>query len=386
MVEQTLWTTYSPTSTNATDAQEYALGVTWYTVTPGWCLGAKWRFPSTLPTGSVTAKLWRVTPPDTVQANATELASATFASPTAGVVNEVRWSSPVAVTANTIYVVSIKTADRYVVSSNFFTVTVTSGDLRAPQGNTDPLGTGTVFNGKLNTNAGHLFPHQSFSFSNYWVDTIFTTDDPSGANKSSSDTGTITDAQTVTAALAGSDTATLSEGQTLATSRPSSDSATLLEGQTLATSRPSSDTATLSEANTLSAVLAGLDTASLSEGNILLAVLAGSDTASLTEGWTLTVHHNDTDSIGLTDTSGPIRLLSGDAITMAEGQVLTAVLSSSDSAILTDIGIRTIEGEGGVSEFPLTIVRPAPGLTVVRQPPELTIKREPPGIIIKGES
>lgn len=390
MVEQTLWTSYTPAVTNANDSQQYALGTNWYAVVPGWSLGAKWRFPDTLPTGSVTAKLWRVDGDDTQLASGVELASATFVSPVAGAVNEVRWSTPIVIDANLEYNVSIKTADRYVASPGYDPFDlggtgITSGDLRAPANGSDPIGLGTLHNGVLNDLTGHQFPYQTFSNSNYWVDVIFTTDDPTGATPSSSDAGTVTDAATVAASATGTDTGTGTQNQTLSTSLTSADTAALSQNQTLTTTLSGTDTGTGANNQTLAASASGIDQGTVAEGQTVSATGTGSDAGALSEGWSLVVSHASSDSGTGSDDEEPPTFMSSDSGTLIETQALLVGLSSSDSANLIEVGIRQIEGEAGeVPQYPITIIHRTPGVTIRRVSPGVSVYRELPGITIRG--
>lgn len=339
MAEQTLWTSYTPTLTNENDATAYNLGTEFYADAPGWVLGVKWRFPNTLPTGSVTAKLWGVVGDDTNQANATELASATFSAPVAGAVNEVRFASPVPISANVVYVVSIRTADRYVISGGYFGISVDNGNLHAPANGTDPIGVGTLRNGKLNSDGSHTYPHQTFGAANYWVDVIFTTDDPVGTDVDSSDAGTGTDAATLGAAVAGSDTGTGTQAQSLATLLAAAEQAVMTELQTIG------------------------------------AQLNASDSGVGTEGWTLVVVNSSSDTGTGTENTGAPELTSSDSATGTETQSLAVAVMGSDSANALETTNRQIEGVQETPQHPITIIHRTPQLTIQRKTPGITIRR-----------
>jgi hypothetical protein len=82
--------------------------------------------------------------------------------------NEIRFSSPVAVTANTTYVVSYFTdAGQYSYTPNAFASAVTNGDLTAPA---DSSGS---HNGVYSYNATSGFPTSSYNANSYAVDAIF---------------------------------------------------------------------------------------------------------------------------------------------------------------------------------------------------------------------
>lgn len=359
MVEQTLWTSYTPETTNATDAQQYGLGTTFYSVASGWSLGAKWRFPDTLPSGSVTAKLWRVDGDDGLLASGTELASATFSSPVAGVANEVRWSSPVVLAANTPYVVSIKTPDRYVVSGGYFgSTTVTSGDLRAPQNGSDPIGVGTLHNGKLNDLTGHQFPNATFNSANYWVDVIFTTDDPSAATpKDTSDAAVFTDLLALAAALNAGETVSASDALLLTTSLSVVDTVSVTDAVTAAANLPTTENVSF------------LDTVSVARYATI------SETVSFDDQLTTMAFYTITDGITSTDGLAPISQIITENIAVVEAVAAAAGMTVSDTISFIDTVMRQIEGQDDSPTSPITLVRRTPHITIKRHLPEITIRR-----------
>jgi hypothetical protein len=98
--------------------------------------------------------------------------SVTFTNETSGGWQQVNLSSPVSITANTVYVVSYHTNGNYSASNHYFdTAAHTNGPLTAPA-------TGTVGgNGVYTYGTGSTFPTKSFLGTNYWVDVVF---NPSG--------------------------------------------------------------------------------------------------------------------------------------------------------------------------------------------------------------
>ena len=111
-------------------------------------------------TGAHTATLWTST--------GAQLATATFTGESASGWQQVSLVTPVAITANTLYVASYHTAGNYSADNDYFdTVAHTSGPLTAPA-------TGTVAgNGVYGYGAGGIFPTSTFAGSNYWVDVVF---------------------------------------------------------------------------------------------------------------------------------------------------------------------------------------------------------------------
>ena len=113
-------------------------------------------------TGTHVGYLWTST--------GTLLASATFTDETASGWQQVNFSTPVAIAANTNYVASYFCPDGYYADDTtyFDTSGVTNGDLEAP------LTTASGGNGMYLYGASGAFPALSASGSNYWVDVVFT--------------------------------------------------------------------------------------------------------------------------------------------------------------------------------------------------------------------
>jgi hypothetical protein len=110
--------------------------------------------------GSYTGQLWTAT--------GTLVASGTFTDVTADNWQELIFTSPVSIDANTIYIASYHTnGSKYVGTSSGFITAVTNGSLTAPD-NASAGGNGVYAYG-----ATASFPNQSVG-GNYWVDVIFT--------------------------------------------------------------------------------------------------------------------------------------------------------------------------------------------------------------------
>jgi hypothetical protein len=91
------------------------------------------------------------------------LATGTFTNETASGWQELDFSSPVTITANTTYVVSYHTdVGHYAFTSNGLSSAVTNGPLTA-------LASGGVYV----YGSGNVFPSNSFNASNYWVDVVY---------------------------------------------------------------------------------------------------------------------------------------------------------------------------------------------------------------------
>ena len=99
----------------------------------------------------------------------TKLATATFAGETASGWQQVNFTSPVNVTANTVYVVSYHTnTGHYSANANqFATAGVDNPPLHA-------LANGVSGgNGVYRYGASSAFPNQTFNTTGYWVDVVF---------------------------------------------------------------------------------------------------------------------------------------------------------------------------------------------------------------------
>jgi len=106
-------------------------------------------------TGSHTGSLWSST--------GTLLASGTFSGESASGWQQLVFTTPVAITAGTTYVVSYHTdAGHYAITSNGLASAVTNPPLTA-------LASGGVYA----YGSANLFPSNSFNASNYWVDPVY---------------------------------------------------------------------------------------------------------------------------------------------------------------------------------------------------------------------
>ena len=149
----------TPAGTNYNDGRPLEVGVKFQSSVAGQITALKfYRSPSD--TGADLLDLWTAT--------GTKLASATFTNTAASGWQTVALSTPVAIAANTTYVVSYHTTGAYAATDNFFTTDVTSGVLTAPS----ISGNGVYAYGGTST-AG-IFPTNTWYASNYWADVVFT--------------------------------------------------------------------------------------------------------------------------------------------------------------------------------------------------------------------
>jgi len=145
-----------PTQITDPDTVPVELGVKFVPAQSGSVLGVRfYRGPSN--TGAHPVTLWSST--------GTKLATVTVPSSTVVGWQVGYFTSPVAVTAGTTYVVSYFAPNGgYSGDNQFFTSTWTNGPLSAPAGS----------NGVYRYASSSTFPNQSYQSSNYWVDPLFT--------------------------------------------------------------------------------------------------------------------------------------------------------------------------------------------------------------------
>ncbi|MDO3416879.1 DUF4082 domain-containing protein, partial [Hymenobacter sp. BT770] len=141
------------------DNSSIELGVKFRSTVAGQITGVRF-YKGTTNTGTHTGSLW--------SSAGVLLATATFTNETASGWQEVLFSSPVTIVANTTYIASYHApVGNYAVNSNYFATTgTTNGPLKALQSSED--GGNGVFQ------TGTAFPNQSFNATNYWVDVVFT--------------------------------------------------------------------------------------------------------------------------------------------------------------------------------------------------------------------
>jgi LmbE family N-acetylglucosaminyl deacetylase len=142
-----------------TDTTPYELGVRFKSDVSGYITGIRF-YKGSGNTGTHVGHLWTST--------GTQLAAATFTGETTTGWQRVSFATPVAVSANTVYVASYTDpAGRHALDRPFFTTQYNNAPLRAPA---DGDGGG---NGVYTEGSG--FPNQSSQASNYWVDVSFVT-------------------------------------------------------------------------------------------------------------------------------------------------------------------------------------------------------------------
>jgi hypothetical protein len=158
----TIWPgTASPVVPDAGSYSPLELGVQFRSESNGYITGIRF-YKSAANTGTTVGNLW--------SSSGTLLASATF--PVTGETNsgwqQVNFSSPVPITANTMYVASYHTiVGHFALDHNYF---VSSGVDNSPLH--APGGAGGA-NGVYTFAATSTFPTQTYNSENYWVDVVF---------------------------------------------------------------------------------------------------------------------------------------------------------------------------------------------------------------------
>ena len=179
VAQTTTYTIWNPTSKPSvvtdSDTQNVELGLKFRSSVAGLVIGVRF-YKGSNNTGTHTGHLWSRT--------GTLLASATFSGESASGWQQVNFAIPVAITANTTYVISYRApAGHYSDDRGYFASSVTNGPLTALRAGQD--GPNGVY--RYGTN---VFPNSTWQSSNYWVDVVF--------QPSSGATALVSKAKTVT--------------------------------------------------------------------------------------------------------------------------------------------------------------------------------------------
>jgi hypothetical protein len=164
----TVWSSsVTPATQNAADFSSAELGTRFSSAIDGWVTGVKF-YKGSQNTGTHTGTLWSDT--------GTQLATGTFTGETASGWQTLTFATPVAVTANTSYVVSYHAPNgNYSVDGGYFASPHQSYPLTAPA-DSAPDHNGLYLYG------ASAFPTNSYNASNYWVDALFTDAPPPGGD------------------------------------------------------------------------------------------------------------------------------------------------------------------------------------------------------------
>ncbi|WP_030664629.1 DUF4082 domain-containing protein [Streptomyces cellulosae] len=164
----TLWSSSAvPANTDMTaDPNSLELGTRFTSSAAGWVTGVTF-YKGTGNTGVHTGSLWTD--------DGTLLASGTFTGETTSGWQTLTFATPVAITADTAYVVSYHAPNgNYAVDGGYFAAAHKSYPLTATADTT------THHNGLYKYGSDSAFPNGSYGSSNYWVGPVFTADNPSG--------------------------------------------------------------------------------------------------------------------------------------------------------------------------------------------------------------
>jgi hypothetical protein len=160
----TIWsaTTVPPAPLDDNDPASVELGTKFRSDAAGFVTGVRF-YKIAANTGIHTGSLWSST--------GTQLATGTFTNETASGWQQMNFTNPVAITANTVYVVSYHAPNgHYTGSDNFFASTgVDNPPLHALRNGTSGA------NGLYRYAGGTVFPNSTYLSENYWVDVVFTT-------------------------------------------------------------------------------------------------------------------------------------------------------------------------------------------------------------------
>jgi Domain of unknown function (DUF4082)/Concanavalin A-like lectin/glucanases superfamily len=159
----TIWpSTAMPGTVDTFQTLPVELGVKFTASEGGYITGIRF-YKGAANTGTHVGNLW--------SSAGTLLARATFTGESAGGWQQVTFATPVAITANTVYVASYfsPTGD-FSVDRNYFNTAVSNPPLQALQ-NVSSGSTGP--NAVYNYGSSSAFPTTSYEASNYWVDVVF---------------------------------------------------------------------------------------------------------------------------------------------------------------------------------------------------------------------
>lgn len=164
-------TVFAPTATPGTvdsgDGNSVNLGLRFYSDTDGWIDGVRF-YKAADNLGTHVGSLWT--------ADGSLLAQATFSNESASGWQQVNFSTPVHITAQTNYIVSyFAPQGNYSDDPGYFATTgVDNSPLHAPADtSSDP-------NGVFAYSPAPAFPGNTFNGTNYWVDAVFDTNAPTG--------------------------------------------------------------------------------------------------------------------------------------------------------------------------------------------------------------
>jgi hypothetical protein len=145
---------------SASDTRAVELGVKFTSDVAGYITGIRF-YKGSANIGTHVGNLWTST--------GVQLAGVTFTNETASGWQQVNFATPVAIAANTTYVVSYHTnVGGFSYTLNYFGSGFDNAPLHAPSSGSSG-GDGVYLYG-----SGSAFPTQTYNSANYWVDVVFT--------------------------------------------------------------------------------------------------------------------------------------------------------------------------------------------------------------------
>src|SRR5438477_38229 len=174
----TIWaSTATPTTPDVGSDSPVELGVRFYSDTPGYVTGIRF-YKSAANTGAHIGNLW--------SSNGTLLASASFTSETASGWQQVNFSGPVAITANTPYLASYHaTIGHYAGDASYFATTGVNKSPLHTYTNTSATPEAPYAYGSASQ-----FPASTYNSANYWVDVAFSASTSGGGGGTALKVGT----------------------------------------------------------------------------------------------------------------------------------------------------------------------------------------------------
>jgi hypothetical protein len=157
--QESIFGTSTPTTIDSGDSHSTELGVKFSSEVAGTVSGIRF-YKASANTGTHIGSLWSST--------GTLLASATFTNETASGWQQVNFSAPVAITANTTYIAA------YLAPKGHYSDTAAgfgSGGVSSPP--LDALANSLSANGLYSYSSSSIFPTSTFNATNYWVDVAF---------------------------------------------------------------------------------------------------------------------------------------------------------------------------------------------------------------------
>src|SRR5438477_5480409 len=174
----TIWaSTATPTTPDVGSDSPVELGVRFYSDTSGYVTGIRF-YKSAANTGAHIGNLW--------SSSGTLLASATFTSETASGWQQVNFSGPVAITANTAYIASYHTTiGHYAGDASYFATTGVNNAPLHTYTNTSATPEAPYAYGSTSQ-----FPASTYNSANYWVDVAFSASTSGGGGGAALKVGT----------------------------------------------------------------------------------------------------------------------------------------------------------------------------------------------------